>query len=634
MCGIFGGISIKESSTTLQRMDAILFHRGPDDSGVYIKDGIALGHRRLSIIDLPGGHQPMFSHDRNQIIVYNGEIYNFKEIKKLLIQKGHVFRTKSDTEVIINAYREWGYDCLDKFNGMFAFALWDHGTDKLWLVRDRIGVKPLYFLEKCGAFYFASEAKALWKLSNYDFEYDFTAIDQYLTYRYVPKERTFFKGITKLPPGHWMIVDKNGKICKDKKWWDIPGNRTVIGTDSNFTMEDCYNEFHSIFSSAVQMRMISDVPLGLFLSSGIDSASIALEMVKTSDLTGFTIGFGDATDELKTACMLAKNLKAKHIAFLMEEKDFELFPEAVACMDEPYGDSIILPTYLLAKKSAEKVKVILTGDGADETIGGYIHHNYFAKLQGNIPSCLFKAFSIFLMTLPSYTLNFLFNYPAPAGKAGKGRLKTLLKSYPDILKSYLSFASLFTTYDKQSLYSDDFKQSLEKEPDELSIGIKAHFERKDLNPVDKVILWEMKTWFPNQTLMKLDRLTMTHSIEGRSPYADYRLIEFFLKLPFDLFKGCMKGKNVIRSLYQKHAPFLPKKKVAFYLPIHNRFERKYLELVRDVLSKEAVKQLGWFQHDYVNSLLSIRKKSPLLVDKQIMTLTVLMIWLNSSKNDL
>jgi asparagine synthase (glutamine-hydrolysing) len=630
MCGIFGGISIKDSLSVLNLMGDALAHRGPDDEGVYVDRNIALGHRRLSIIDLVSGHQPMFSQDKQQVIVYNGEIYNFKEIKEELIKEGYLFKTESDTEVIINSYREWGYDCLDRFNGMFAFALWDNSKRKLWLVRDRVGKKPLYFMKLSNSFYFASEARALWKVPGFSGEYDFRAIDQYLTFRYVPGTRTFYKGIKKLAAGSWMVVDRNANICQLKQWWSIPQSREYDLSKNN-RVQDYFEEFHNIFSSAVKLRLISDVPIGLFLSSGIDSSSIAFEMAKVSRPTFISIGFGEKTDELDTASLLAKKLGAHHYAFLMDERDFDLLPQAVASIDEPYGDQIILPTFLLAKKASEKVKVILTGDGGDEILGGYIHHEFFRKVPKGLPPFFYKAVAALIAIFPPAALNLLFQYPSSLGKSGKERLCNLFNSYPEVLHSYMNFSAVFTKDDKERLYSFDFKTKLHEEADEVEFEMRSHFNRKDIRPFDKVLQWDMKTWLPEQTLMKLDRLTMANSMEGRCPYADYRLIEFLLRIPLDFFHELSRNKHVIRRLYMQRAPFLPKKKQAFYLPLNNIFNHKTQKLIEEVLHKDNLKETGWFQYDYLDLLLQKRKHSSLLVDKQIMSLVILILWLKSPK---
>jgi len=612
-------------------MADILHHRGPDEGGFFHDDKVSLGHRRLSIIDLARGHQPMFSADRNQVIVYNGEIYNFKEIRSELISRGHVFKTQSDTEVILNAYRQWGFDCLEKFNGMFAFALWDNTLKKLWLVRDRLGKKPLYIMSLGSSFYFASETKALSGLPFFEEDYDARAIDQYLTYRYVPSTRTFYKKIKKVPAGSWVLVSDEGQILQAKEWWQIPQTRESPKDVKRKTLRSYQEEFQSLFSSAVKLRLISDVPLGLFLSSGIDSASIAIEMAKVSTPTFVTVGFGGEIDEVHAAAELSRELKGRHRVFEMTHQDFDYLPEVVAAMDEPYGDAIILPTFLLARRASECVKVILTGDGADEILGSYVHQTFFRKMPDHLPGFIRRTMALVLGMVPSKALSAFFHYPAELGSAGKGRLKELLKTYSDGRSAYLNWASLFPEKARQELYTSDFKDMLSKEPDEFEEDMQRHFAQKNLNLFDKVLRWDLKTWFPEQTLMKLDRLGMANSIEGRCPYADYRLVEFFLKLPFHFYKSLCDNKHVVRRIYQPKNVSLPRQKKPFFLPMNKTFDAKLRQFQNEVLQSHEINRLGWFEPQMVERLHQDRRRSPLLVDKQIMSLTVLLYWLREKK---
>lgn len=628
MCGIFGGICIKDPESNLKLMGNALRHRGPDDEGYFIDGNIALGHRRLSIIDLAGGHQPMASSDGQYVIVYNGEIYNFREIREDLVKKGHTFRTSSDTEAILGAYREWGYDCLDRFNGMFAFALWDKGKRRLWLVRDRLGKKPLYLMSGRGMFCFSSEAKALRRLPFFNGTYDTRAIDQYLTFRYVPGERTFYKEIKKLPAGHWLLVDESGDIVQRYQWWKVPAHRDVSG---GRTIQSYRDEFQSLFTSAVRLRLISDVPLGAFLSSGIDSVSIGVEMAKVSRPTFITISFGDEEDESTAAEQVAKELGGVHHVLRLHDHDFDLLPDAVASMDEPYGDPIILPTYILAKKAAEHVKVVLTGDGADEIMGGYVHQVFFRRMP-LLPAIVRNCLATTMRAMPVGLLDRAFHYPASMGDAGRSRLARLLVSGPESEGAYLSFASLFSEAERKEFYAPDFLRTLANEPDEVAAEMQNHFSRKDIGMFDKVLQWDLRTWFSEQTLMKFDRLTMANSLEGRCPYADHRLVEFFFKLPLDTYSTFCDNKKLTRDMYQSARPYLPRKKKPFYLPMHRGFDARLKRFQEEVLASDEVKGFGLFRDNLIDSLRLRRESSPLLVDKQIMSLAILSHWLRSLKN--
>lgn len=627
MCGIFGGISLVNPEETLRRMGQVLRHRGPDEQGAYCAGPVALGHQRLSIIDLAGGQQPMFSPDRQQVLVFNGEIYNFKDIRKELALHGHVFRTASDTEVILSAYRQWGRDCLPRFHGMFAFALWDNALQQLWLVRDRLGKKPLYIMPQGRSFYFASEAKALWAVPGFQGEMDPRAVDQYLTFRYVPGKRTFYRQIKKVPAGHWLAVNADGTVAEERQWWDLYSQRETARPGKG--PAEYAQEFQEIFSSAVRERLIADVPLGLFLSSGIDSVSIATEMAKVSRPTLITIGFGDEKDETAVAAAVAKELGGTHHVLTMEEKDFSALPDVVAAMDEPYGDPIILPTYFLAQKAAQSVKVILTGDGADEILGGYVHQTFFRRMPETLPEWVRRAGAAAAPFIPVKVWDVFFQYPASMGAAGKKRLSALLTDYNDSRTAYLNWAALFSAQDRQALYTDDFRRALAQEPDEFDEDMRRHFARRDIGLFDKVLQWDLRTWFSEQTLMKLDRLSMAHSIEGRCPYADHRLVEFFLRMPFSIYKTLADNKGVVRRLYQPRKVPVVKKKQPFFLPMHRGFDARLRNFQEEVLASVKTDSRSWFRFDAVARFQEERASSPLIRDKQIMSLAILQQWLRS-----
>ncbi len=629
MCGICGGVNLENPKETLIHMTRRLKHRGPDDEGFFMEGPLALGHRRLSIIDLDGGHQPMFSSDGAQIIVFNGEIYNYQELRETLLKDYH-FKTSSDTEVILAAYRKWGKDCLERLNGMFAFALWDKSTGKLWLVRDRLGKKPLYYMAREGRFYFSSEAKAFWDLPSFDGQWDARGMDQYLTYRYVPGERTFYKNIKKLKAGHWMTVDNNGRICQIQQWWDLPHLRDECEV-TPARLSRYAEQFQEIFSSAVRLRMIADVPIGLFLSSGIDSVSILAETAQTAVPFSFTLGFNVAGDEVVSAQKTAEDLGGKHIGFYLQDSDFNNFSDALLAMDEPYGDGIILPTYILAREASKFVKVVLTGDGGDELLGGYIHHHFFRNMPPYAGSSICKMAAGFLRFIPEKILNSFFDYPAPMGEAGKERLRHLLSVYPDPYSSYKAIASLFTLKERKNLYTPRWQAYLDDEPDELDEQMRTHFYRPDMTLLDKVLHWDMQTWFPEQTLMKLDRLSMAFGLECRCPYADYRLIEFFFRMPFAAFRALSTNKNVVRQIYQKNRPFLLKKKRPFYIPIHRAYKETFERLLQETLTPGSVKDGGVFNYDFVLKCLDDREHSALLAEKQITSILALVRWMKTPK---
>lgn len=607
-----------------------LKHRGPDDEGFFMEGPVALGHRRLSIIDLDGGHQPMFSVQGTQAIVFNGEIYNYRELRRELIEKGHQFRTSSDTEVILASYQQWGIHCLDRFNGMFAFALWDKNIHKLWLARDRLGEKPLYYAAQKGRFYFASEAKAFWEIPSLCGQLDARAIDQYLTYRYVPSERTFYKDIKKLKAGHWMTVDNTGRIESVRQWWALPQTRDESHAITPAIINRFTDQFQELFSSAVRLRMVADVPVGMFLSSGIDSVSIASEMPLTASSCAFTIGFNVEGDEIDAARMVAKSLGGKHREIFFQDKDFNSFSDALSTMDEPYGDPIILPTYVLAAQARRLVKVVLAGDGGDELLGGYIHQEFFRRMPDAMPSTIYKMMGCFARFTPVSVLDRFFNYPASMGQAGRDRLQQLLNVYPDAYGSYRIFASIFSENDRRGFYTSDFAAQLSDGPDGFNEEMRNHFLRKDLTAFDKVLQWDMKTWFPEQALMKLDRLSMAHGLEARCPFADHRLAEILFQMPLGVYKVLSANKNVLRRKYQQGRPYLSKKKRAFYLPFHQRYRAAFDRLQEETLTPEVIKAGGVFKYDAIAKLLKGKEHSPLLVEKQVTSIVALMQWMKNT----
>ncbi len=625
MCGIYGCIGSADGRYSLESMGRALRHRGPDDDGVFIDGSAALGHRRLSIIDIAGGHQPMTAADGGSVIVFNGEIYNYREIRQELLTCGVAFNTASDTEVILNAYRVWGVHCLSRFNGQFAFALWDRRSRRLWLARDRLGKKPLYWMRCGGAFWFASEAKALWQAPGFSGRHDLRAVDQYLMFRYVPGERTLFEGISKVPPATWFLVDEAGDIVCRESWWSPPVERDVA---TGRPLESYAEEFQSIFSAAVRMRLVADVPLGGFLSAGIDSVSVASEMARSAPPVLFTIGLGGPLDETAPAARVARELGAAHHVYTVSADDAAVFPDAVAAMDEPYGDAIILPTYLLAREASRKVKVVLSGDGADEVMGGYIHQTAFRRYP-SLPGPLGRLLSAAVRMVPLPLLDRGFAYAAGMGQEGRARLAALLAAYPQGLPSYLSFASLFTEKDRARLWNPAARAALTGDAGDDAGAMARHFASQD-GLFDRTLQWDLRHWFPEQTLMKFDRLCMAHSIEGRCPYADHRLVEFFLKLPLDIYSRLCDNKRVVRNLYQRGRTYLPAKKKPFFLPLHEGVGRSLRPLLDEALAPETLRRTGWFNVSEIGLIRRRRDLSPLLADKKLMALAVLSLWLRAA----
>ncbi|MEE9584235.1 MAG: asparagine synthase (glutamine-hydrolyzing), partial [Candidatus Brocadiales bacterium] len=457
MCGICGFVGHPEEKGLLSSMQSTLVHRGPDDNGTYVQPGIALGHTRLSIIDLATGHQPIHNEDNTLWIVFNGEIYNYLDLREDLVKKGHQFYTKSDTEVIIHLYEEEGEDFVRHLNGEFAIALWDVPRQRLLLARDRLGIRPLYYYSSGGLFLFASEIKALLVTGRIEKQFNHLALGDYLTLRYVPGNDTLFQGVRKVPPASILIYEKSG--FNISSYWGLSYQPKMR------SHEELEEGFCSLLEDSVKRRMMSEVPLGAFLSGGVDSSVIVALMTRYSSepVKTFSIGFGTDIDELDEAKVIADYLGCDHEELVTGKQDYTLLPKIVRQMDEPLGDAIIIPTYLLAQATARKVKVVLTGEGADEVLGGYVHQltmHFGDKYNNAIPGYLQDANLALLRFLPPSVLERFFPYPARLGVKGKTKLLNYLSHLKSASRAYLDLAGLFSDQEKEELFTRDFLDNI------------------------------------------------------------------------------------------------------------------------------------------------------------------------------
>lgn len=624
MCGICGFVGL-ENRELIKKMTAILAHRGPDDFGFYFGKDVCLGHRRLSIIDLEKGHQPIFNEDKTMCVVYNGEIYNYLSIRHSLEQKGHRFYTNSDTEAIVHSYEESGEDCVKEFNGMFAFALWDSRKRKLLLARDRLGIKPLYYYTKDNKLYFASETKSL-LLTGVSEEIDFEALDSYLMLRYVPHERTMFKAISKLSPASVLTYQNSKPIIK--KYWSLEYIK------NNWKENDAIEKFHNLLEDSIKLRLMSDVPLGAYLSGGVDSSSIAYLMTRfvSGPIKTFSIGFGTDIDEVERAREISRFLGSEHTELFVEKGDFELLPQIVWNMDEPLGDSIVIPTYILSRETSKKVKVVLTGEGADEILAGYIHHrvmNYIDKYNRFTPHLLKKTVTSLIRKTPLEFMEKFFLYPSKLGTKGKAKLIRYLQTQGSSLNSYIELVSLFSNEEKTFLYTKEAYQKIkEKRAADLNFDILFHDDKTNRGFLDRIIDLDMRNWLPNYTLFKQDKLTMANSLEGRVPYLDYRLVEFCATTRDNFkFRG-LSDKYILRKSASRILPdsVAKAKKKAFYFPIEKCFDEKFDLFVRDILNESTIKKRGVFNWDYITTLLAHIRGPELIDNKKIMALLILEIW--------
>lgn len=643
MCGICGFIGINDKNL-LYKMINKMEHRGPDDEGFFFESDAGLAHKRLSIIDLASGHQPMCDERGRFFIVFNGEIYNYKKLKKKLEEKGVKFKTNSDTEVILYTYIIHGAHGFTAFNGIWAFAIYDKLENKLILCRDHVGVKPLYYYFSNGKLIFASEAKAILEYSGYNFNINYNSIDDYLSLRYICGEETIFENIKQLPAGCLLIFkDHEPELIK---YWNYSEsekfyNKTVKADPcvcpnkyaQSLTFEEAQNTFEDLLSNAVEDELISEVPLGVYLSGGVDSSVITALMKKHGEkVLSFSVGFESSIDEIEQAYKISKYLGTEHNSITVTEDDFDELPEVVWHLDQPIGDAIILALYKLSSLASKKVKVVLTGEGADELLGGYVYQkalymalNSFGKLSDTHVNVL----SGIVKLMPEKVLNSLFNYPAKLGGEGKERLVKFiknLKSKNSVADKYLSLASLFSKEDKENMYTPEFKNKVSKN-NFFKNEINIFFE----NPaplIDKIIDFEYKFWLPDNILHKQDKIVMAHGLEGRVPYLEPKIVSFFNCLPLEVKKKFFNNKSILKNIFKKYFPekFLNARKKAFYIPMETKFKKRLLKITDEYLNETVVRKRNYFNYDYIKNLKTNFNKSPFIVSKKIMSLAILEMW--------
>ena len=491
MCGIFGFNF--EDKKLAKSMAKILNHRGPDHYEIYFEKNLTLGYTRLSIIDLKKGSQPIFNENRTLVLFFNGEIYNFKELRIELENKGHVFYTDTDTEVVVHSYEEYGENCLNYFNGMFAFVIYDTKKKELFIARDRLGIKPLYYFNNGKTFIFASEMKAILEYSEIDREVDNDILDVYFSFRYCPTEQTILKNIFKLMPGHYLTYNSNG--ISIKQYWDLNFNPT------NKPLDYYKKQFLKLFDESVKYKMISDVPVGALLSGGIDSSSIVAMMDKntTDEFNTYTIGFkDDPNNEFNDARLISEKFSTKHHEYTIDSSYIKYLPKIVWHLDEPLADPTAIPNYVLAEKASKQVKVLINGDGADETFGGYEQYRLMSAMH-KLPKFVRKSSAIITNVLPKEPF-FL-------------KAKNFFDS--DEPESFLNISSVFSQEEKKLL----LKNPLTNEP--LKI-IKRNFN-KQKGLINKMLYNDIKTFLPDNMLTKYDKITMAKSVEGRVPFCDHNI---------------------------------------------------------------------------------------------------------------
>jgi len=599
MCGICGKLYFnplrKADPNTISAMASVLKHRGPDDHGIHIDGPLGIGHQRLSIIDVSAaGHQPMSNEAGSIWIVFNGEIYNFEELRMELQGKGHVFTSHTDTETIIHLYEEEGTDCLNRLRGMFAFAIWDSIKQRLFLARDRVGKKPLVYAVTDGAVIFASEIKAILQDPSVAAEVDCEALHHYLTYQYVPGPWTMFKGIRKLPPAHSLVVQR-GNITTRQYWHLSYAQKLILPT-----LGDYVDQFMAVFTEAVKIRLRSDVPLGAFLSGGIDSSATVAVMSQLTNrpIKTFSIGFDVSEyNETAFASMVAKRFNTDHTEFIVKPDAITILPKLVWHYNEPFADSSAIPTYYVSKLTREHVTVALNGDGGDESFAGYERYiadklaGYYEKIPCSVREHIIKRSLSFIPHQENRSSIFR-------------RLKRFVNGISEKAeRRYVRWICGFDNEMKNDLYSAAFAEKIAT-IDSVDLIVNWYAKADSSAFLDKTLFVDIMSYLPDDLLVKVDIASMANSLEARSPFLDHKLMEFAASLPPHLKLNGIQSKYLLKKAFSSLLPrsVLHRKKMGFGVPIDRWLRNELKELTYQILLEKRTVERGLFKQQAVRML--------------------------------
>lgn len=601
MCGIVGIFDTHRKSEIsrqlLNDMNQTQIHRGPDEGELYLEAGIGLGHRRLSIMDISSGQQPLFNEDGSVVVIFNGEIYNYEELAKELVALGHRFRTHCDTEVIVHGWEEWGEQCVNRFRGMFAFGLWDRNRDTLFMARDRMGIKPLFYtLLTNGLFIFASELKALLAHPDFVREMDPQAIEDYFAYGYVPEPKTIFKHAYKLSPGHTLTLQRGQHSLQSRQYWDVPFK--LHGARGEREIQE---ELIDRLREAVSCHLMSEVPLGAFLSGGVDSSAVVAMMggLMKDAVNTCSISFSDpAFDESEYAQKVAERYHTHHHVDQVEQDDFELIDKLASLYDEPFADSSAMPTYRVCELARKRVTVALSGDGGDENFAGYRRyrwHMYEEQLRSRLPLGLRRS----LFGLLGYL------YPkadwAPRFLRAKATFESLAR---DSVEGYFHSVSIMDDKMRQRLFSPVFKNIL---GGYRAVEILRDYAKKSptQEPLSLVQYLDMKTYLVGDILTKVDRASMAHSLEVRVPLLDHKLVEWVSGLPASMKLHNHEGKYIFKKSLEDYLPdeVLYRNKMGFAVPLAKWFRGELRARVRTSLLGKTLAETGIFNMKFIEEML-------------------------------
>jgi asparagine synthase (glutamine-hydrolysing) len=597
MCGITGVMKFRDGArvetSVLRRMCAAMVHRGPDDEGVYTDGAVGIGMRRLSIVDLATGHQPLSNEDGTVWIVFNGEIYNHALLRPDLEAKGHRYRTHSDTETIIHLYEQYGADCIQHLRGMFAFAIWDARRRRLFIGRDRLGIKPLYYRVTADEIVWGSEIKVVRAYPGSSAEFDRAVLPEYLAFGYLSGENTFYRGIRKLMPGHWMEVDPSGGI-KVQQYWDLP----VIADSRSYDVNFYIGSYRKRLEQAVESHLMSDVPLGVFLSGGVDSSAVAALMskIRQSPVETFSVGYAeDAYSELPYARIVAKHLNSVHHEVLVSQQDFfDALPFLIWHEDEPIVWPSSVPLYFVAKLARERVTVVLTGEGSDETLAGYTRYAFTLK-----NAAWDRIYRRMMPASVRRTIRGSIANSKWIGATVRRKLShTFLARDSDSWSSFYfdNFFSAFDEVDQAGLLSDEVLC----ECGSAYQNVLEYWEYSSGETLQRLLYTDIKTYLV-ELLMKQDNMSMAASIESRVPFLDHPLVEFATNIPQKLQVGGLAGKHILKKGMEDLLPdsILYRPKLGFPTPWSRWLEGSQLNVIRDLLLEARSTERGLFKRDSV-----------------------------------
>jgi asparagine synthase (glutamine-hydrolysing) len=600
MCGITGIFDTRGGRTIdrglLERMNNVQFHRGPVEGDIHVEPGLGFGHRRLSIIDLAGGLQPIFNEDHSVVLVFNGEIYNFKELTEELTALGHTFRTHSDSEVIVHGWEQWGEDVVHRLRGMFAICIWDRPRQTLFMARDRIGIKPLHYaLLPDGMFVFGSELKSVLQAPNLPRRIDPRAVEDYFAYGYVPEPKTIFKDAFKLPPGYTMTLRVGQALPQPRQYWDAP-----FDPHGPMSEAEVQEELRLRLEDAVRSHLVSDVPLGAFLSGGVDSSAVVATMAGLTDapVNTCSIGFNDpAYDESEYANQVARQYHTRHYSEIVDKDDYGLVDTLASLYDEPYADSSAIPTYRVCELARKRVTVALSGDGGDENFAGYRRYRY-AMAEQNVRSMLPLSVRRPVFGLLGAA------YPKADWAPRMFRAKTTFEALArDLVEGYFHGVSILPDRVRDQLFSDRFRRELQGY---RAIEVmRAHAGRSPTDdPLSIIQYIDIKTYLPGDILTKVDRASMAHALEVRVPLLDHQFVEWVSGLPSSIKLKGGEGKYIFKKALEGKLSddILYRKKMGFSIPLGAWLRGPLREKVRAAVLNPDLLDTGYFNESYLRTM--------------------------------